>query len=73
MSRYRVTNLSFETPVGEQQKLESALKKVHGVRSVTISPMKREFSITFTGMEPNYNLLKDVCTGAGFTLARRAS
>lgn len=73
MSKFRVTNLSFETPIVEQQKLEAALKKVHGVRSVAISAMKREFSITFTGMEPNYNLLKDVCMGVGFTLARRAT
>jgi hypothetical protein len=73
MSKYRVTNLNFETPLVEQKRLEDSLKKVHGVRTVTISPMKREFSITFTGMEPNYNLLKDVCMGAGFTLARRAT
>lgn len=71
MSKYSVVNLSYETPKVEQLKLETALKRIQGVRSVLLSLARKEFSLTCTGMEPNIHVLKEACSGAGFQLSRK--
>jgi hypothetical protein len=72
MSNFRVRNLNMETPRREQERLQNALLKVHGVRKVTILPLKREFRITFTGKEPNFSMLREACDSVGFMLERKS-
>ncbi|MCA8916896.1 MAG: hypothetical protein KDB90_16000 [Planctomycetes bacterium] len=72
MSNYKLANLTFETSKKDQDKLQAALKRVQGIMRVTLNPGRGEFSFKHTGMEPNMNVLKEACTGAGFQLSRKS-
>ena len=72
MTAYKLMNLSHDTSSADRAKLEMQLKKLPGVRSVSVSVIKKEFSITCTGMEPNVHMLKEACASAGFTIGRKA-
>ncbi|MCB9895341.1 MAG: hypothetical protein H6839_12895 [Planctomycetes bacterium] len=72
MNNYKIANLTFETSKPELYKLESALKRVHGIMSVTLNIGRGTFSFKHSGMEPNLNVLKEACTCAGFQLSRKA-
>lgn len=71
MSRYKVTNLGAQTSQADLGKLERSLKGLQGIRSVKIVASRSEFSIDYTGIEPNIAVLKEACTGIGFQLGRK--
>jgi hypothetical protein len=69
MAVYGVVNLGFETSKRDQDKLESAIKRLQGVHSVVLSLPRKE--VTLTGKDPNIHVLREACGGAGFQLGRR--
>lgn len=71
MSRYKIANLNAQSSQVELSKLERSLKSLQGVRAVKIVASRSEFSIDYTGIEPNVAVLKEACTSVGFQLSRK--
>lgn len=70
MASYKLRDLSYNTPTASKAQLEMALKRIQGVRAVSISVPRKEFSVTCKGEDPDINVLKAACASAGFTLGK---
>jgi copper chaperone CopZ len=70
MASYKLRDLSFNTPSASRTQLEMALKRIQGVRSVSISVPRKEFTVTCKGEDPAIDVLKAACASAGFTLGK---
>lgn len=71
MIKFKLANLGSHTTQRDQDRLTTELSKIVGVIKVLLNPGRREFSVDFTGREPNFHLLKGACATAGFTMERK--
>lgn len=69
VAKYKVSNLNAKTPTTEQSKLETSLRAMSGVESVTLHPEDGDFSIFFRReQEPQKGELEAAVSMAGFSL-----
>ena len=71
MSRYKLSNMGRQTSESDKSKLVRALKKVLGIREVKVVAGRGEFSIDYSGIEPNINVLREACLSVGFQMDRK--
>jgi hypothetical protein len=71
MTKYKLANLGSHTTQRDQDRLTTEIMKITGVIKIVLNPGRREFSVDFTGREPNFHLLKGACSTAGFQLERK--
>jgi hypothetical protein len=66
MYRYVLTNLHAATSEPDQARLIARLRAISGVNSVRIDLGRKELSFEVVGAELSQNLIKELCTEAGF-------